>query len=80
MYYLQMAATEALKLDRTEIDGRAMYVSKCVDKGEKRGQFKVNIQTLNRWFMLDLVLDLTINRLINSYDLMILSMLVLLIS
>lgn len=32
----------ALALDRTAIEGRAMYVSPCEDKRDKPAEFKVN--------------------------------------
>ncbi len=37
----QMAVSEALKLDRQEVNGRPMYVSPCVDKN-KNPDFKVS--------------------------------------
>lgn len=36
----ELAAREALKLDRQEVDGRPMFVSPCVDKS-KNPDFKV---------------------------------------
>lgn len=37
----ELAAREALKLDRQKVDGRPMFVSPCVDKS-KNPDFKVN--------------------------------------
>lgn len=37
----QASVTEALKLDRQEVEGRPMFVSPCVDKN-KNPEFKVN--------------------------------------
>lgn len=38
----ELAAQEALKLDRQEVDGRPMFVSPCVDKS-KNPDFKVRV-------------------------------------
>lgn len=32
---------EALKLDRTPMQGRPVFVSKCEDRSQKKAQFKV---------------------------------------
>ena len=42
----ELSAMEAMKMDRTPIEGRPMFVSKCEDKsqGRSQAQFKVSIQ------------------------------------
>ncbi|XP_034337393.2 squamous cell carcinoma antigen recognized by T-cells 3 isoform X2 [Magallana gigas] len=36
----ELGVLEALKLDRTPIEGRPMFVSKCEDRSQKKAQFK----------------------------------------
>lgn len=40
-----VSVSEALKLDRREVEGRPMFVSPCVDKN-KNPDFKVNMNTI----------------------------------
>ena len=34
---------DALKLDRTPVEGRPMYISKCEEKSSRKPQFKVSL-------------------------------------
>lgn len=49
---LQLGVLEALKLDRTPIEGRPMFVSKCEDRSQKKAQFKVGKCVMTRAFIM----------------------------